>query len=175
MKRTILIISIILLASIGTTYANSTSNNIETANDSLRLAELDLFWVELSRTVREGDFEGYKATYHDDAVVVFTAGKNKTSVSIAKALENWQQNFTDTKTGKKQDNVEFRLSQRVGGETTAHETGIFLFTSNDSSGKEITKQFIHFEMLFVKLNNTWYGLMEYQKSYATEEEWKSLE
>ena len=33
--------------------------------------ELDDFWAEVSRTVAEGDFDGYAATYHPDAVVIF--------------------------------------------------------------------------------------------------------
>ena len=93
MKRIQLFITIIILTSIATTNANihksNTTSNIETPNDSLRLAELDDFWSELTRTVSEGDFEGYKATYHDDAVVVFTTGENNASISIAKALVNW--------------------------------------------------------------------------------------
>ncbi len=179
MKRTLLFITIILIAGIATTKANNHESNTpskkETPNDSLRLAELDHFWTELSRTVREGDFEGYQASYHDDAVVLFTSGENKASVPITKALASWKQGFNDTKTGKTQDSVAFRFSQRIGDETTAHETGIFIFKSNDSNGKVITKQFIHFEMLLVKRNNTWLALMEYQKSEATEEEWKLLE
>ncbi|MGD2123925.1 MAG: hypothetical protein PVJ76_19395, partial [Gemmatimonadota bacterium] len=35
-----------------------------------RTGELDAFWAEVSRTVAEGDFEGYAATYHEDAVLV---------------------------------------------------------------------------------------------------------
>ena len=33
--------------------------------------ELDAYWAEISRTVEEGDFAGYSATYHPDAVVIF--------------------------------------------------------------------------------------------------------
>ena len=53
--------------------------------DSLRIAELDKYWEELSRTVIEGDFEGYGAGYHPDAVVIFATGKNKISIPLAKA------------------------------------------------------------------------------------------
>lgn len=94
---------------------------------------------------------------------------------ITKALASWKQGFNDTKMGKTEDSVEFRFSQRIGDETTAHETGIFIFKSNDSNGKVITKKFIHFEMLLVKRNNAWQALMEYQKSEATEEAWELLE
>lgn len=170
-----------LILTLGVTIANAsnpkndTKGKIETPNDSLRLAELDNFWAEVSRTVNEGDFEGYKATYHEDAVVVFTTGENKASVSIAKALQNWKQDFIDTRAGKTQNSVEFRFSQRVGGETTAHETGIFAFQSNDGTSNAKPKQFIHFNALLIKRDKAWLLVMEYQKSKATEEEWNLLE
>ncbi|KAA2217266.1 Cif family virulence factor [Maribacter flavus] len=174
-----LFINLVLMLSVAATYANTTANTLvgtmKISNDSLRIAELDTFWAEVSRTVREGDFEGYKATYHEDAVVVFTTRENKSSISITKALSNWKQDFIDTKAGKTKNTVEFRFSQRVGDENTAHETGIFGFQSNDGSGKTAPKQFVHFEALLVKKDNGWLMVMEYQKSKATEEEWALLE
>ncbi|MDF0705850.1 nuclear transport factor 2 family protein [Flagellimonas okinawensis] len=176
MKKIKSFITLILALSVTCANASNPKNGkIETANDSLRLAELNNFWAEVSRTVKEGDFEGYKATYHEDAVVVFTTGKNKGSVSIAKALQNWKQGFMDTKTGKTQNNVEFRFSQRIGDETTAHETGIFAFQSNNGAGNANQKQFVHFNALLIKRDKTWFLVMEYQKSKATEEEWNLLE
>ena len=85
--------------------------------DTARLKELDAFWSKVSRTVREGDFEGYKDTCHADGVLV-TGGK-KSSQPLAKALARWRQEFLDTKAGKLKANVEFRFSQRLGDETTA--------------------------------------------------------
>ncbi len=179
MKKTKTVLSLIFILSITTTYASNLTSpmigEMQTPNDSLRLAELDIFWAEVSRTVHDGDFEGYKATYHEDAVVVFTTGENKASLSISKALRNWKQDFIDTKAGRTQNSVEFRFSQRIGDETTAHETGIFVFQSKDGSVKANPKQFIHFEALLVKRDNAWLMVMEYQKSKATEEEWELLE
>lgn len=179
MKKTKTVLSLIMILSITSTYAsNPTSammDEMQTPNDSLRLAELDTFWAEVSRTVHDGDFEGYKATYHEDAVVVFTTGENKASLSISKALGNWKQDFIDTKAGRTQNSVEFRFSQRVGDENTAHETGIFVFQSLDGSAKETPKQFVHFDALLVKKDKGWLMVMEYQKSRATEEEWELLE
>lgn len=156
-------------------HKKDTKSKMETSNDSLRIAELDTFWAEVSRTVGAGDFNGYKATYHEDAVVVFTTGENKASLSIAKALANWKQDFIDTKAGRTHNSVTFRFSQRIGDKTTAHETGIFTFQSNDGSTKENPKQFIHFEALLIKRDNSWLMVMEYQKSKANEEEWDLLE
>ncbi|MFK7814282.1 MAG: hypothetical protein AB8B59_17420 [Maribacter sp.] len=179
MKIIRIFITLILTISVAIATASNpkmdTNSKMETPNDSLRLAELDQFWTELSRTVNDGDFEGYKATYHDDAVVVFTTGENKASMSISKALANWQQDFIDTKAGKTVNSVAFRFSQRVGDATTAHETGIFVFQSNSKNGEISPKQYVHFEALLVKHDSAWLMVMEYQKSRATEEEWELLE
>jgi ketosteroid isomerase-like protein len=179
MKTTKIFMALLLTLSGTLAHAHtnkSTSNyRIVIPNDSLRIAELDSFWAEVSRTVAEGDFEGYAAAYHEDAVVVFTTGENKNSVSIAKALENWKQGFIDTKAGKTANGVSFRFSQRVGSETTAHETGIFAFQSKDGTGKTSPKQYVHFDALLIKRDTTWLMVMEYQKSKATEAEWDALE
>lgn len=167
---------------LGTASLISLANNTKTESypqnqteqAASRLAELDKFWSKLSKAVSDGDFESYKAAYHEDAVIIFASGKNKTSLSITQALAGWKQGFDNTKAGKQKDNVEFRFSQRIGNENTAHETGIFIFTSTDSSGKNLGKFIIHFEMLFVKRDNQWLAMMEYQKSNATKKEWDDL-
>ncbi|MDG2449540.1 MAG: nuclear transport factor 2 family protein [Saprospiraceae bacterium] len=179
MKKYTVIFIVILIASISSVkainYTSMTRIETNSSKDSLRLAELDYFWTELSRTVNKGDFEGYKAAYHDDAVVIFASGKNKVSLPISTALANWKQGFSDTKAGKTSDSVEFRFSQRINDGSTAHETGIFHFKSIDSNGKVRGNSLVHFEMLLVKRNDVWIGLMEYQKSEATEKDWASLE
>jgi serine-type D-Ala-D-Ala carboxypeptidase/endopeptidase len=147
----------------------------QSATDLARIAEIDRsYWAEISRTVKEGDFEGYKATCHENAVLVSTSGKNKNSVPMTAALARWKQGFLDTKQGKQLDNVRFRFSQRIGDETTAHETGIFYFTSHDSTGKLIAESYTHLEALLVKRGDKWLCLMEYQKAKATREEWDAL-
>lgn len=169
---------IVLITSIETVKANHPKNNdhikIEIKNDSLRLAEIDRYWIELSRTVRDGDFQGYKNAYHEDAIVIFATKKNKVSIPLSKALAGWKQGFVDTKNGNVKSDVEFRFSQRIGDETTAHETGIFHYSSVDSAGNYIADQFVHFEMLLIKQDGSWVGMMEYQKTNATKEEWKAM-
>ena len=151
MKKILLFTMIALIASIETAKANHHKNNdhfiIETINDSIRLTEIDRYWKELSRTVREGDFLGYKNAYHEDTIVIFATGKNKKSIPLSKALAGWKQGFVDTKNGKVKSDVEFRFSQRIGDETTAHETGIFHYSSMDNTGRYIADEFVHFEML----------------------------
>jgi ketosteroid isomerase-like protein len=174
MKKTLFLLTLLFVGNFCIAKSNKSLEEITESTDSIRISELDAFYIELARTVQEGDFEGYGATYHEDAVVVFAGDKNKVSYPISKALSNWKQGFIDTKEGKQNDNVEFRFSQRVGDETTAHDTGIFHFTSKNKSGEVLRDSFVHFEMLLVKKENTWLAVMEYQKSAATTDDWVAL-
>lgn len=142
--------------------------------DAQRITELNAYWTELSKTVKEGDFEGYAAMYHPDAIVVFATGKNKSSMPISGALAGWKKGFDETKAGNRNDTAEFRFSQRIGNDTTAHETGIFKFTTRDKDRKVTGTFIIHFEMLLIKKDGKWYGLMEYQKNKGSQAEWDAL-
>lgn len=142
------------------------------ADEKTRTAELDAFWSIVSRTVKEGDFAGYAATCHEDGILV--SGNKKTSHPLTKALARWKKEFVETAAGKRQSSVEFRFSHRFSDETTAHETGIFLY-SFKVPGEELKKEYVHFEGLLVKKADGWKTLMEYQKSPATEAQWKALE
>jgi ketosteroid isomerase-like protein len=133
-------------------------------------SELNAFWAELSRTVEEGDFEGYSATYHADAVLVSALAN--TSYPISQALAGWQQGFVDTREGRMEASVEFRFTQRLTDGSTAHETGMFNYAIVNAEGQRID-QYIHFEALLVKKGG-WKMVMEYQKSEATREEWNAL-
>lgn len=121
--------------------------------------------------MKEGDFDGYAATCHPKGVLV--SGAKKTSYPLTKALAGWKQGFVDTKAGKLKADVVFRFSQRIGDQTTSHETGIFRYATIDGSGKE-TAAYIHFEALLTKEKGRWQVLMEYQKTEATEKEWNAL-
>lgn len=150
------------------------SVNAQTEKDKQRIQELDAYWTQLSKTVKDGDYKGYGAMYHPDAVVIFASGKNKSSMPIADALAGWKKGFDETKAGTRNDTAEFRFSQRIGNETTAHETGIFRFTTRDADKKVTGTYIVHFEMLLVKKEGKWYGIMEYQKTNGTKAEWDAL-
>jgi hypothetical protein len=107
-------------------------------------------------------------------VCVFTTGTKKHSSPIDVQLALWKQGFVDTQAGKVKNNVEFRFSQRVGDSTSAHETGMFYFTSADKDGKILSAGGVHFEGLLVKRNGKWLVMMEYQKRRATQAEWDAL-
>lgn len=133
------------------------------------VAELDAYWSDVSRTVAEGDFDGYSRLYHRDAVLVDLG--SRTSYPIAQALVGWEQGFSDTRAGKALASVAFRFTQRLHDETTAHETGIFRYTLKTGDADE-TIAFVHFEGLLVRSAGAWMMLMEYQKEPATKEEWE---
>lgn len=132
--------------------------------------ELDAYWAELSRTVEQGDFESYGALYHPDAVLVSLGSGS--SYPIAQALAGWKQGFVDTAEGRAVASVDFRLTQRLYDEMTAHETGIFRYAFTPEDGDPVVAP-IHFESLLVKQDGEWLMVMEYQKRMATEEEWKA--
>jgi len=177
MKNILLILSFLSLVSTSPITESEHSRPILTSDllqESSRIQELNAYWEKLAKTVIEGDFEGYGNGYHKDAVIVFASSKNKTSVPLKKALAGWKQGFIDTKNGKNRSHVAFRFSQRIGDATTAHETGIFLYSTSDADGKNKKEYPTHFEMLLVKKNGNWLGVMEYQKSNATLKEWNAL-
>lgn len=163
MKRMIFVFALGLLCS-------SIPSAAEDVKDP-RVAQLDTFWSEVSRSVGEGDFPAYKATCHPEGVLV--SGIKKTSSPLSVALARWEKEFTATKSGEMKASVAFRFSQRLGDETTAHETGIFLYSSAGPDGKP-NQEYIHFEVLLVKKDGHWMTLMEYQKSKASREEWDAL-
>lgn len=132
--------------------------------------ELDVFWSEVSRTVGEGDFEAYVATCHPQGVLV--SGTKKASYPLSKALAGWKPEFEATRSGGVKNSVEFRFSQRLGGDQTAHETGMFRYSGGGDNG-EMKTVYIHFEALLVK-KEKWQIMMEYQKAEGTKEEWDKL-
>jgi hypothetical protein len=140
------------------------------ADQQVHHIELDAYWEKVSRSVKEGDFEGYRATCHESGVLV--SGISKTSYPLSIALAKWKQGFADTKSRKIKASVEFRFSQRYRDDTTAHETGMFLYSTVDAEGNS-SKAYIHFEALLVK-QGSWQIIMEHQKSEGTKDEWEKL-
>ena len=133
--------------------------------------ELDEYWARVSKAVKTGDLEAYRATCHPDGVLV--SGKSAKSELLSQALIRWGKEFADTKAGKMKARVDFRFSKRIRGKDTAHETGIFLYSSQ-RVGEEWKRDYVHFEALLVKKKGEWKILMEFQKSLATKAEWSSL-
>ena len=142
------------------------------AGDEARLAELNAYWSEVSRSVNEGDFEGYRATCHPDGILI--SGSKSTCYPLAEALKRWKVEFDDTKAGKIKASVEFRLSKRWGDATTAHETGMFCYSATDADGQAKTA-YIFLEALLIKKDGKWLILMENQKSEGTIEDWNKLQ
>ncbi len=143
----------------------------EPTPEPARLNQLDAYWAEVSRSVGAGDFAAYEATCHPEGVLV--SGAKKTSSPLAEALKRWKKDFDATKSGELKASVEFKFSQRLGDATTAHETGMFLYTAIGSEGKEM-HDYIHFEALLLKRDGRWKIVMEYQKSKGTRAEFDAL-
>ena len=133
---------------------------------------LNAFWIEAERQVREGDFEAYSNSFHPNAILV--NGISKNSIPIKEALDRWEKGFEDTRQRQMKASVEFRFSETVFGTSSAYQKGIFHYTS-EYIGQSPVSVFIHFEVLLTKSNSIWEILMEYQKDYATKEDWNRLE
>lgn len=140
-------------------------------DEQARIKELDAYWAEVSRAVHEGDFEAYKAGCHSEGVLMSEA--KQLSQPLAVALARWQNDFVKTRSGKVSSKVEFRFSNRFGDSTTARETGIFRYTSQEP-GAEPKIEHVHLEALLVKRDGKWKTLLENQTGPATEVEWDAL-
>lgn len=132
--------------------------------------ELDAYWAEVTRTVEQGDFEGYAALYHPDAVLVF-AGQG-TTMPVSGALAGWKDGFEQTKAGAISATVSFRFSRRLNSATTAHETGIFNYVTEGTDGKG--GAMVHFTAMLVKKDGQWLMVLEDQEQMATQEDWDAL-
>lgn len=139
--------------------------------EKARLAELDAYWAEVSRSVNQGDFQAYKATCHPKAVLV--SGTKQVSYPLAQALNRWKTEFDDTKAGEIEASVEFRFSHRFGDTQTAHESGVFLYTQKKKNAEAI-QEYIAFEALLIKENGKWQTLMEYQIKAVPKEAWDNI-
>lgn len=89
MNKNIFFSLILLIASVLITSANTENDfpHKKIQKDSSRIAELDSYWERLNKAVMEGDLEGFKSCFHEDTVIIFASGKNKTSLPISNALE----------------------------------------------------------------------------------------
>ena len=141
------------------------------APELARLAEVDTYWAEVSRSVKTGDFAAYQAGCHEKAVLV--SGSKRVSYPLSQALARWKKEFDDTKAGTRESAVEFRFSHRYGDASTAHESGVFCYTWKQGNG-ESTPEYVEFEALLLKENGKWQILMEYQKSAVKKAAWDAL-
>jgi ketosteroid isomerase-like protein len=141
------------------------------ADEAAVLAELDAYWAGVSRAVAEGDFQAYAESCHPEGVLV--SGTSGKSQPLSEALARWKHEFEDTAAGRMKASVSFRFSQRLHDATTAHETGMFLYTATGPDGQE-KPEYIEFQALLVKGDGKWRILMEYQKSKSTREAWEAL-
>lgn len=145
-------------------------NGVSMANDDAK-AEVDAYWHALAKTVRDGDAKGYRALYHDDAVVVMVeSGKSN---FIDDMMKVWKPGFDATAAGKMQADVEDRFSKRIIGKDTAWESGMFHYWTIDETGKR-TDHYAWFESLLVKKDGKWLQTMELQKKAATRDDWEAM-
>ena len=136
-----------------------------------RIEELDVYWAEVSRAVREGDFEAYAHTIHEDGVLVI--GTKEASQPLAEALKRWKTEFDQTKAGMMKASADFRFSQRWGDSTTAHEVGMLRYAQQVGDDPERV-EYVHLRALLVKKGGKWLTVMENQAARGTKAAWDAL-
>ena len=132
--------------------------------------ELDEYWARVSKAVKTGDLEAYRATCHPDGVLV--SGKSAKSELLSQALVRWGKEFADTKAGKMKARVEFRFSKRIRGKDTATKREFFSIQAKGR--RRMETGLCSFRSPFDQEEGKWKILMEFQKSLATEAEWSAL-
>ena len=134
-------------------------------------AELDAMWAEVARSVATGDPELYLSTYHPDAI--FVSARRGVTRTVAEDVEANRAAWDDTRDGRARRSVEFRFTERLNSETSAHEVGIFRYASTEADGSTRVA-LIHFEAALVKKDGVWLQLLELQTADATAAEWEAI-
>ncbi len=75
--KALLLTTILLLSTFGSAFLSTA------ATASTTEQELDKFWQALSQSVIDGEFEQYKAGYHEDAILVSGFSKNSYSIKTS--------------------------------------------------------------------------------------------
>ena len=133
-------------------------------------AELDALWARVAESVAVGDPELYLSTYHPDAI--FVSARRGITRTVAEDVEANRAAWEDTREGRARRSVEFRFTERIHGENSAHEVGIFRYASTEADGATRVV-LIHFEAALVRKDGVWLQLLELQTADATEAEWEA--
>ena len=126
-------------------------------------------WAVIIDTVLKDDIVRMGATYLPDAVLVTPTGTQP----IKTALDRWGRDMVANKAKGTHATVEFRFAQRLDGETTAFERGIFNYTTIDKDGKS-TPGYYPFEELLITSGRKWRIVMERQFAAVTAADWAKL-
>jgi len=133
------------------------------------VAELDALWERVMQSVRTGDPGLYLSTYHPDAI--FVSARRGISRTVVGDVEANRDAWRATAEGRAERDLEFRFTRRLHDDTSAHETGIFRYSSVENGTPTVAT--IHFSAALVKVDGEWLQLLEYQDSDATQAEWEA--
>jgi hypothetical protein len=132
-------------------------------------AELDELWARVVQSVRTGDADLYLSTYHPDAI--FVSARRGISRTVAEDVAANRDAWRATAEGRAERDLEFRFTRRIHNESSAHESGIFRYSSVEGGVRTVAT--IHFTAALVKVEGVWFQLLEYQDSDATDAEWEA--
>ena len=134
------------------------------------VTELDDLWARVAQSVATGDPDLYLSTYHPDAI--FVSARRGITRTVAEDVEANRAAWDDTREGAARRSVQFRFTERLHSQTSAHEVGIFRYASTEADGSTRVV-LIHFEAALVKKDGVWLQLLELQTSDAAEAEWEA--
>ena len=132
-------------------------------------AELDELWERVAESVRTGDPDLYLSTYHPDAI--FVSARRGISRTVVADVEANRDAWRATAEGRAERDIEFRFTRRIHDASSAHEVGMFRYSSLENGEWRVVT--IHFTAALVKVDGEWLQLLEYQDSDATEAEWEA--
>ena len=133
--------------------------------------EIDELWARVAQSVATGDPDLYMSTYHPDAI--FVSQRRGITRTIVEDVEANREVWAETADGRAVRSVEFRFTERLHNENSAHETGIFRYASTEADGVE-RAVLIHFQAALVRKDGEWLQLLELQTTDATEAEWEAV-
>ena len=114
-------------------------------------SELDALWERVVQSVRTGDPDLYLSTYHPDAI--FVSARRGISRTVVADVEANRDAWRATAEGRADRDLEFRFTRRIHDGNSAHETGLFRYTSVEGGTRSVAT--IHFTAALVKVDGEW--------------------
>lgn len=141
-----------------------------TAQTESIVAELDVFWTGVVKSVVEWSLPAQKATYHPDAVGVYGTADSYTTGSVWSGFAKREVDTSAVEAPNRRRILEFRFSLRVHDASTAHEVGLYHFWAEGGE-----HYYGPVDSYLVKKDGRWLILVEIQvKPPVTKADWDAL-
>jgi ketosteroid isomerase-like protein len=116
-------------------------------------------WSPFSNAWKNNDVKAYMAI-HDEDLIRSSGGQYPGIKNFVEYASRYRENFGMNKVDKNLVSIEFRFIERIPGETTASERGIFHTTKTTAKG-EVFDYYGKFHVFHRKKNGVWRILIDY--------------